>query len=92
MQANVLAESLKTQELKSNSSMAQAMKGITKAKGTMNKRLKLPQIQKIMVECEWQAEMMDVKEMTEDATEDAMGDEADEEGRWMLLCPRSWIS
>merc|ERR1719384_1867417 len=34
------------QALKSQSAMAQAMKGVTKAMGNMNKQMKLPEIQK----------------------------------------------
>ncbi|XP_059854990.1 charged multivesicular body protein 2a isoform X2 [Delphinus delphis] len=80
MRANIQAVSLKIQTLKSNNSMAQAMKGVTKAMGTMNRQLKLPQIQKIMMEFERQAEIMDMKEeMMNDAIDDAMGDEDDEE-------------
>uniref|UniRef100_A0A3P8W5R4 Charged multivesicular body protein 2A n=1 Tax=Cynoglossus semilaevis TaxID=244447 RepID=A0A3P8W5R4_CYNSE len=42
--------------------------------------LKLPQIQKIMMEFEKQSEIMDMKEeMMNDAIDDAMGDEDDEE-------------
>ena len=48
--------------------MAQAMKGVTKAMGNMNKQMKLPEIQKIMMEFEKQSEIMDMKgEMMEDA-------------------------
>ncbi|XP_038608684.1 charged multivesicular body protein 2a [Tachyglossus aculeatus] len=80
MRANIQAVSLKIQTLKSNNSMAQAMRGVTKAMGTMNRQLKLPQIQKIMQEFEKQAEIMDMKEeMMNDAIDDAMGDEEDEE-------------
>ncbi|KAK6466614.1 charged multivesicular body protein 2a [Huso huso] len=80
MRANIQAVSLKIQTLKSNNSMAQAMKGVTKAMGTMNRQLKLPQIQKIMMEFEKQSEIMDMKEeMMNDAIDDAMGDEDDEE-------------
>ncbi|XP_033083168.1 charged multivesicular body protein 2a-like [Trachypithecus francoisi] len=79
MRANIQAVSLKIQTLKSNNSMAQAMKGVTKAMGTMNRQLKLPQIQMIMMEFERQAEIMDMKEMMNDAIDDAMGDEEDEE-------------
>nr|KAF6406428.1 charged multivesicular body protein 2A [Molossus molossus] len=84
MRANIQAVSLKIQTLKSNNSMAQAMKGVTKAMGTMNRQLKLPQIQKIMMEFERQAEIMDMKEeMMNDAIDDAMGDEEDEEERFV---------
>ncbi|XP_057279145.1 charged multivesicular body protein 2a-like, partial [Pezoporus wallicus] len=55
MRANVQAVALKIQTLKSNNSMAQAMKGVTKAMATMNRQLKLPQIQKIMMDFEKQA-------------------------------------
>merc|ERR1711976_166821 len=80
MRANIQAVSLKIQTLKSNDAMAQAMKGVTKAMATMNKQLKLPQIQKIMMEFEKQSEIMEMKEeMMNDAIDDAMGDEDDEE-------------
>ncbi|XP_033928273.1 charged multivesicular body protein 2a [Melopsittacus undulatus] len=80
MRANVQAVALKIQTLKSNNSMAQAMKGVTKAMATMNRQLKLPQIQKIMMDFEKQAEIMDMKEeLMNDAIDDAMGDEEDEE-------------
>nr|CAG4652286.1 EOG090X0H8I [Triops cancriformis] len=80
MRANIQAVALKIQTLKSQNSMAQAMKGVTRAMSSMNKQLKLPQIQKIMQEFEKQSEIMDMKEeMMSDAIDDAMGDEADEE-------------
>merc|ERR550517_262074 len=60
MKANIQAVSLKIQTLKSQNSMAQAMKGVTKA--IMNKQMKLPEIQKIMQEFEKQSEIMDMKE------------------------------
>ncbi|XP_005108008.1 charged multivesicular body protein 2a [Aplysia californica] len=80
LKANIQAVSLKIQTLKANNTMAQAMKGVTKAMATMNKQLKLPQIQKIMMEFEKQSEIMDMKEeMMSDAIDDALGDEDDEE-------------
>ncbi|XP_059172167.1 charged multivesicular body protein 2a [Physella acuta] len=80
LRANIQAVSLKIQTLKANNTMAQAMKGVTKAMATMNKQLKLPQIQKIMMEFEKQSEIMDMKEeMMSDAIDDALGDEDDEE-------------
>nr|CAG4643596.1 EOG090X0H8I [Ilyocryptus agilis] len=80
MRANIQAVSLKIQTLKSQNAMAEAMKGVTKAMQSMNKQLKLPQIQKIMQEFEKQSEIMDMKEeMMSDAIDDAMGDEGDEE-------------
>jgi charged multivesicular body protein 2A len=38
------------------------MKGVTKAMMSMNNQMKLPEIQKIMMEFEKQTEMMDMKE------------------------------
>merc|ERR1711899_320281 len=64
MRANIQAVSLKIQTLKSQSAMANAMKGVTKAMGSMNKQMKLPEIQKIMMEYE---------------IDDVMGDEEDED-------------
>merc|ERR1712047_106214 len=70
MKANIQAVSLKIQTLKSQNSMAQAMKGVTKAMMMMNKQMKLPEIQEIMHMKE---------EMMNDVMDDAMGDEDDEE-------------
>ncbi|EDW15209.1 charged multivesicular body protein 2a [Drosophila mojavensis] len=80
MKANIQAVSLKIQTLKSQNTMAQAMKGVTKAMQNMNRQLNLPQIQKILQDFERQSEMMDMKEeMINDAIDDAMEDEGDEE-------------
>lgn len=48
MKANIQAVSLKIQTLKSQNTMAVAMKGVTRAMQNMNKQLNLPQIQKIL--------------------------------------------
>merc|ERR1740116_277546 len=81
MRANIQAVSLKIQTLKSQNSMAQAMKGVTKAMMNMNKQMKLPEIQKIMQEFEKQSEIMDMKEeMMSDVIDDALGEEDEEEG------------
>ena len=46
-------------------------------------QMKLPEIQKIMMEFEKQSEIMDMKEeMMNDAIDDAMGDEDDVDERW----------
>ncbi|XP_022112105.1 charged multivesicular body protein 2a-like [Acanthaster planci] len=80
MRANIQAVSLKIQTLRSNQAMTDAMKGVTKAMQAMNRQLKLPQIQKIMMEFEKQSEILDMKEeMMNDAVDDALGDEEDEE-------------
>jgi len=80
MKANIQAVSLKIQTLKSQNAMAQAMKGVTKAMMSMNRQMKLPEIQKIMQEFEKQSEIMDMKEeMMNDVMDDAMGDDDEEE-------------
>lgn len=80
MKTNIQAVSLKVQTLKSQNSMAMAMKGVTRALGSMNKQMNLPQIQRIMQEFEKQSEIMDMKEdMMNDVIDDAIGDEDDEE-------------
>lgn len=73
--------SLRIQTLKSTQSMAEAMKGVTKAMRQMNKQMSLPAIQKIMQEFEMQNEKMEMTtEMMGDAIDDAMeGDEEEEE-------------
>merc|ERR1719326_2493548 len=49
-------------------------------RGKMNKKMNLPQIQKIMMEFEKQNEMMGMKEeMMEDAMDDAFADDEDED-------------
>ncbi|EPZ31671.1 hypothetical protein ROZALSC1DRAFT_28727 [Rozella allomycis CSF55] len=80
MKAQLQAVSLRIQTMKSNHQMAEAMKGVTKAMGAMNKRVNLPGIQKIMMEFDKQGEMMDMKEeMMNDAIDDAFDEEDDEE-------------
>merc|ERR1712014_431858 len=75
MKANMQAVSLKMTTMKSQNTMAQSMKGVTKAMGRMNKSMNLPQIQKIMAEFQKQSEMMEMKgEMMDDAIDDAMDD------------------
>merc|ERR1711881_162119 len=80
MKANLQAVSLKIATMKSQATMATAMKGVTKAMGKMNKQMNLPQIQKIMMEFEKQSEMMEMKgEMMDDAIDDALDDGETEE-------------
>jgi charged multivesicular body protein 2A len=80
MRANIQAIALKVQTLKSQAAMANAMKGVTKALKTMNRRMNLPQLQKIMMEFERESEIMDIKEETiSDTIDDVIGDEDDEE-------------
>jgi len=80
MKANIQAVSLKIQTLKSQNTMAQAMKGVSRAMANMNRQMNMPQIQQILHEFEKQSEIMDMKEeMINDAIDDAMEDEGDEE-------------
>lgn len=79
MKTQLQAVGLRMQTLSSSNQMAQAMKGASKAMGSMNKQINLAQIQKIMMEFEKESEMMDMKdEMMSDAMDDAM-EEGDEE-------------
>eukprot|EP00892_Ulva_mutabilis_P008332 jgi/Ulvmu1/5871/UM025_0133.1 len=79
MKANLQAVSLKITTLKSTEAMAKAMAGATKAMGTMNKRMNIPALAKIMKEFERQNAKMDqVEEMMGDAMDDVF-EEGDEE-------------
>ncbi|WP_411023242.1 Snf7 family protein, partial [Salmonella sp. s51228] len=80
MRANIQAIALKVQTLKSQAAMANAMKGVARAMKSMNAKLNIPQIQKIMMEFEKQSEIMDMKEeMMNDTIDDVIGDADDDE-------------
>ncbi|XP_003384449.1 PREDICTED: charged multivesicular body protein 2a-like [Amphimedon queenslandica] len=79
MKANIQGISLKIQTLKSQASMATAMKGVTKALKRMNSKINLPNLQKIMMEFERESEIMDIKEETMTDTMDDVLGEGDEE-------------
>ncbi|KAI9006065.1 Snf7-domain-containing protein [Gaertneriomyces semiglobifer] len=80
MRTQLQAVGLRIQTLRSNQSMAEAMKGVTKAMRSMNKQINLPAIQKIMMDFERESETMDMKEeMMNDAIDDVMEDDDDEE-------------
>uniref|UniRef100_A0A0N5C583 Charged multivesicular body protein 2a n=1 Tax=Strongyloides papillosus TaxID=174720 RepID=A0A0N5C583_STREA len=80
MKANIQTVSLKIATLKSQDSMAAAMKGVTIAMKKMNNRMNLPQIQKIMMDFEKQTNIIDMKgEILDDAVDDTMGDIDDPE-------------
>ena len=69
---------LRIQTLKSTQAMGEAMKGVTKAMGQMNRQMNLPSLQRIMQEFERQNEKMElVSEVMGDAIDDAL--EAEEE-------------
>ncbi|KAL7167824.1 hypothetical protein ACSBR2_038304 [Camellia fascicularis] len=72
---------LRIQTLKSTQAMGEAMKGVTKAMGQMNRQMNLPSLQRIMQEFERQNEKMEmVTEVMGDAIDDALeGDEEEEE-------------
>ncbi|MCL7030702.1 hypothetical protein MKW94_019500 [Papaver nudicaule] len=73
--------SLRIQTLKSTQAMGEAMKGVTKAMGQMNRQMNLPSLQKIMQEFERQNEKMEMtSEVMADAIDDALeGDEEEQE-------------
>ncbi|KAI9363252.1 Snf7-domain-containing protein [Pilaira anomala] len=80
MKTQLQAVGLRIQTLSSSHQMAEAMKGATKAMGSMNRQMNLPQVQKIMMDFEKESEMMDMKdELMNDAIDDAMEGEDDEE-------------
>jgi charged multivesicular body protein 2A len=64
-------------------SMAQAMKGVSKAMSRMNAQIKLPELQRIMMDFERESEIMDMKEeLMSDTIGDAIGDEDEDEERY----------
>merc|ERR1719242_2648286 len=80
MRANMQGVQMKLTTIKSSTTMAQSMKGVTKAMQRMNKKVNLPQFQKLIMEFEKQNELMDMKsEMINDTIDDAMAGSDDEE-------------
>ncbi|PRP73942.1 SNF7 family protein [Planoprotostelium fungivorum] len=80
MRTELQAVALRIQTVSSQNAMADAMKGVTKAMISMNKRMNIPQMQKIMMEFEKQSEMLDMKqEMMSDTMDDAFEQEGEEE-------------
>mmetsp|Transcript_6769 Transcript_6769/g.23321 ORF Transcript_6769/g.23321 Transcript_6769/m.23321 type:complete len:227 (-) Transcript_6769:232-912(-) len=77
VKSQLQAVSMRMQTLKATQSMADAMKGVTKALTGMNGQLSLPEIQKTLREFERQNEKMD---MTSEIMDDAMDDAFEEEG------------
>ncbi|XP_069802673.1 charged multivesicular body protein 2a-like [Dendropsophus ebraccatus] len=66
MQGKLQAMYIRIQTLRCTTSVALAMREVTKDMATMYRQLRLPQIQKIMVEFEEQSETMNMKEKTRD--------------------------
>lgn len=80
MKANLQAISLKTATLKSQNSMAQAMRGVTQGLVRMNRQMNLPQIQRIIAEFQKQTDMVDMKEeMINDVMDDVFEEDTDEQ-------------
>lgn len=67
--------------MKSTQAMGEAMKGVTKAMGQMNRQMNLPSLQKILQEFEYQNDRMElITEVMGDTIDDAFeGDEEEEE-------------
>ena len=80
MKANLQVISLKTATLKSQNSMAQAMRGVTQGLIRMNRQMNLPQIQRIIQEFQKQTDMVDMKEeMINDVMDDVFEEDTDEQ-------------
>jgi len=80
LKSQLQAISLRIATLKSTQAMADAMRGATKAMRVMNKRMNLPNMQKILMEFEKQNERMEMtSEMMGDAVDDAMEGEGEED-------------
>ncbi|KAG5501497.1 hypothetical protein JKF63_03326 [Porcisia hertigi] len=80
MRTQIQGVSLRMQTMQSSSQLADAMKNVTKAMRSMNTKMNIPEMQKIMREFEKQNEMMGMKEeMMNDAVDDAMDDDGMEE-------------
>ncbi|RGP77061.1 doa4-independent degradation 4 [Fusarium longipes] len=66
---------------RTNEDMMQAMKGATRALGSMNKQMNLPQLQRIAMEFERENDIMDQRsEVMDDVFDDAMDVGVEEEG------------
>ncbi|CAJ1027956.1 Snf7, putative [Leishmania lindenbergi] len=80
MRTQIQGVSLRIQTMQSSVQMADAMKGVTKAMRSMNNKMNIPEMQKIMREFEKQNEMMGMKEdMMNDAVDEVMDDDGMEE-------------
>ncbi|KAF8568404.1 hypothetical protein P879_01375 [Paragonimus westermani] len=80
MRANLESVGYKLQTLKSTNAMGQTMKQVTQVMKRMNASMKLPQLQKIMMDFEKESGLLDSKEeMMTDAIDDALGEDDLEE-------------
>mmetsp|Transcript_70083 Transcript_70083/g.146134 ORF Transcript_70083/g.146134 Transcript_70083/m.146134 type:complete len:218 (+) Transcript_70083:50-703(+) len=86
MKTHLNAVSLKMQTVKSHDAMATAMKGVTKALGSMNKKINLPGLNKIMAEFMRENEKADMtSEMIGDTLDDAMEEEGSAEQEDLIV-------
>ena len=80
MKSHLQGVSLKLEQIRSHEAMASAMKATTKAMARMNKEIKLPELQKIMMEFAKENERSEVMgEMMGDAIDDALSEPGNEE-------------
>lgn len=80
MKANVQAVSLSMQTLKSTAQMSDSMKQVTKTLILMNKKMNLPELQKILMNFEKESAKMEMKqEMISDVMDDVFDQEGDDE-------------
>jgi len=78
--AQLRAIGLQMTAMASTQQLTESVKGVTKSMVKLNKSIKLPELQKIMMEFAKQTEQMDMKqEMIGDSLENAMDDVDDEE-------------
>lgn len=80
MCAQLRGISLQMTEVASTATLAQSMGQVTRSMTILSQQIKLPALQKIMMEFAKQSDQMEMKqEMLTDAVDDAMNNEADEE-------------
>lgn len=80
MRTQIQGVALRIQTLHSTAQMANAMKGVTKAMRSMNTKMNIPGMQRVMQEFEKQNEMLDMKEdLMNDVIDDVMDDDGEEE-------------
>lgn len=81
MSTQLQAVSLRMQTLRSTQQMSEAMRGASKALGSMNRSMNIMAVQRILQDFERETSTMDMKdEMMNDTMEDALGGEEDAMG------------
>ncbi|KAJ2764337.1 ESCRT-III subunit protein did4 [Coemansia nantahalensis] len=80
MRVTLQAMEMRVQAMSSNQQMGTAVREATVAMRSMNRRMNLPAMQKVLMDFERESGMMDMKEeMINDTLDDAMDDEDEEE-------------